>query len=334
MKVAINGFGRIGKLVLRAFLEKKLKGVDIIAINELGSIDSSIHLLKYDSIHGQLPSKILKTKKGMKIGKNNINFYSERDPNFLPWKSLKIDIVLECSGVFTSKESAIAHINAGAKKVIISAPATNVDSTIVQGVNNSSIKRNHNIISNGSCTTNCLAPIAMILDQGLGIEKGFMTTIHSYTGDQNTVDQMHKDLRRARAAAESMIPTSTGAAKALSLVLPNLKGKLDGTAIRVPTPNVSLVDFTFTSKRNTDSNKINALMIKASKSKSLKNILSINKDPLVSVDFKHNSSSSIFDTTQTQVIGKNFCRVLSWYDNEWGFSNRMIDTMLDLKKFI
>ncbi len=334
MRVAINGFGRIGKLVLRAFLEKKIKNVEIIAINELGGIDSSIHLLKYDSVHGIIPSDITKTKKGIKVDKKNINFYSEKDPNNLPWKNLKVDIVLECSGVFTSKEKAMAHINAGAKKVIISAPASNVDKTIVQGVNNHELLKKHNIISNGSCTTNCLAPLAMVLDKNLGIESGFMTTIHSYTGDQRTVDQTHNDFRRARAAAESMIPTSTGAAKALSLVLPRLNGKLDGTAIRVPTPNVSLIDFTFCSKKKTSAEKINSLVLKASKLKKLKNILTINSLPLVSIDFNHNSSSSIFDTTQTQVVNDKFCRVLSWYDNEWGFSNRMIETMLDLRKLI
>ena len=334
MKVAINGFGRIGKLVLRAFLEKNLKNVEIVAINELGSIDSSIHLLKYDSVHSTFPSAISKTKNGMKINGNNINFYSEKNPNNLPWKLLNIDIVLECSGVFTSKETAMAHIKAGAKKVIISAPASNVDKTIVQGVNNKQLSKKHSIISNGSCTTNCLAPLAMVLDNGFGIESGFMTTIHSYTGDQRTVDQNHKDLRRARAAAESMIPTSTGAAKALSQVLPQLKGKLDGTAIRVPTPNVSLIDFTFLSKKKTSIEKINSYVEKAAKSKNLKNILTLNSLPLVSIDFNHNSSSSIFDLTQTQVVKDKFCRILSWYDNEWGFSNRMIETMLNLKKFI
>ena len=334
MRVAINGFGRIGKLVLRAFLEKKIKNVEIVGINELGNIDSSIHLLKYDSIHGVLPLKIHQTKKGVKIGKNNIIFYSEKDPNKLPWKSLKVDVVLECSGAFTSKEKSKAHIDAGAKKVVISAPASNVDKTIVQGVNNLTLTKKDNIISNGSCTTNCLAPLVMVLDRELGIENGFMTTVHSYTGDQRTVDQTHTDLRRARAAAESIIPTSTGAAKAISLVLPNLKNKLDGTAIRVPTPNVSLIDLKFNSRKKTTVDKINSLVLKASKSKELKDILTINKLPLVSVDFNHNSSSSIFDMTQTHVVNNNFCRVVSWYDNEWGFSNRMIDTMLAMRKFI
>ncbi len=334
MRIAINGFGRIGKLVLRAFLEQNIKNVKIVAINELGSLESSIHLLKYDTVHGILPFEIIKNKNGVKINKNNIYFYSEKNPKDLPWKKLNVDIVLECSGVFTAREDAALHLKAGAKKVIISAPASNVDATIVQGVNNNSLKKNHNIISNGSCTTNCLAPIAMVLNNKLGIQSGFMTTIHSYTGDQKAVDQTHKDLRRARAAAESMIPTSTGAAKAIGLVLPKLKGKLDGTAIRVPTPNVSLVDLTFVSKKKTTVEKINKLIIEASKNRSLKNILTVNNLPLVSTDFNHNTSSSIFDLTQTQVVNENFCRVLSWYDNEWGFSNRMIDTALDLRKYL
>jgi len=334
MKVAINGFGRIGKLVLRAFLEKKLPNVEVVAINELGSLESSIHLMQFDSVHGKLPISIKKHRNGIKYKNKFINFFSEKDPINLPWKKLKVDIVLECSGVFTSKESANSHLKAGAKKVIISAPGKNVDATVVQGVNNKLIKKEHNIISNGSCTTNCLAPVAMVLDNEIGIESGFMTTIHSYTGDQRTVDQNHSDMRRARGAAISMIPTSTGAAKALSLVLPNLKGKLDGTAIRVPTPNVSLIDLTFVSKKKTTSEKINKLILKASKTTNLKNILTTNSLPLVSIDFSHNASSSIFDLTQTQVLNNKFCRVLSWYDNEWGFSNRMIETMMDLKKFI
>ena len=334
MKVAINGFGRIGKLVFRAFLEKKLSNVEVVAINELGGLDSSIHLMKFDSVHGKLPLDIKKYKNGMKYKNKFVNFYSEKDPKNLPWKKLNVDIVLECSGVFTSKEKALSHMQAGAKKVIISAPGKNVDATIVKGVNDNILTKNHNIISNGSCTTNCLAPVAMILDQGIGIESGFMTTIHSYTGDQRTVDQNHSDMRRARGASISMIPTSTGAAKALSLVLPKLKGKLDGTAIRVPTPNVSLIDLTFVSKKKTSVEKINNLILKASKTSSLKNILSTNDLPLVSIDFNHNASSSIFDLTQTQVLNNKFCRILSWYDNEWGFSNRMVETMMDLKKFV
>ena len=332
MRVAINGFGRIGKLVFRAFLEKKIRGVDVVAINELGSLDSSYHLLKFDSSHGQLKKNIIKTRNSIKYNNNNILFYSEKNPSKLPWKKLKIDIVLECSGVFASKEKSYSHIVAGAKKVIISAPAKNADATIVQGVNNQILNKKHQVISNGSCTTNCLAPVAMIIDKYLGIESGFMTTIHSFTGDQRTIDQAHSDLRRARTASLSLIPTSTGAAKALGLVLPKLAGKLDGTAIRVPTTNVSLIDLTFISKKKTSVDKINNLMISASKNKNLKGILSINKLPLVSIDFNHNSSSSVFDLTQTNVINNKFCRILSWYDNEWGFSNRMIDTMLDLKK--
>ena len=334
MKIAINGFGRIGKLVFRAFLEKKIPNVEIIAINELGSLDLSYHLLQFDSSHGPLSVKITKTKNGLKYKNKSIIFLAERDPNKLPWKKMNIDIVLECSGVFTSKEKAMAHIKAGAKKVIISAPATNVDATIVQGVNNHLISNKQKIISNGSCTTNCLAPVAMVLDKGVGIKYGFMTTIHSYTGDQPTVDQVHSDMQRSRAAAISMIPTSTGAAKALSLVLPNLKGKLDGTAIRVPTPNVSLIDLTFVSKKKSNVDTINKLIIKASKTSKLKNILTVSNLPLVSIDFNHNSSSSIFDLTQTQVINNKFCRIMSWYDNEWGFSNRMIETMMDFKKYI
>ena len=334
MRVAINGFGRIGKLVFRAFLEKNLKDVEIVAINELGSLDSSLHLMQYDSIHGKLPVEIKKTKDGLKYKNKTIKFFSERDPVNLPWGKLGVDVVLECSGVFVTKEKASAHINAGAKKVIISAPGSNVDATIVQGVNNHILRKKHTVISNGSCTTNCLAPVAMVLDKGVGIENGFMTTIHSYTGDQRTVDQTHSDFRRARGAAISMIPTSTGAAKALSLVLPKMKGKLDGTAIRVPTPNVSLIDFTFTAKKKTTAKNINKLVINASKTKGLKNILTTNQLPLVSIDFNHNSSSSVFDLTQTQVLNGKFCRILSWYDNEWGFSNRMIDTMLDFKKLL
>ena len=334
MKVAINGFGRIGKLVFRAFLERNLKDVEIVAINELGSLDASLHLMKFDSIHGALPIELKKTKEGFKYKNKFIKFFSKRDPKDLPWKKYKVDLVLDCSGAFTSKEKASAHLSAGAKKVIISAPGSDVDATIVQGVNNQILTKKHSIISNGSCTTNCLAPVAMVIDKGIGIENGFMTTIHSYTGDQRTVDHAHNDFRRARGAAISMIPTSTGAAKALSLVLPKLKGKLDGTAIRVPTPNVSLIDFTFTSKKKTSVEKINELVIKASNSKKLKNILTTNDLPLVSIDFNHNSSSSVFDLTQTQVINGKFCRILSWYDNEWGFSNRMIETMLDIKKLL
>ena len=334
MKIAINGFGRIGKLVFRAIIERNIKDLNVVAINELGSLESSFHLLKYDSSHGIINEKIYKSSNSIKYKKQKVNFYSENDPSNLPWKELEIDVVLECSGVFTSRKKSQLHINAGAKKVIISAPTKDADATIVQGVNQKILKQNHNIISNGSCTTNCLAPVAMILDSNVGINYGFMTTVHSFTGDQRTVDQNHKDLRRARTASDSLIPTSTGAAKALGLVLPKLEGKLDGTAIRVPTSNVSLIDLTFVSKKKTTSEKINKIMINAAKSKELKDILTINKLPLVSIDFNHNSSSSIFDVTQTKVIKNHFCRILAWYDNEWGFSNRMVDMAMNLKKYI
>ena len=334
IKAGINGFGRIGRLILRAILENYKGKIQVVGINDLGSIEANAHLIKFDSTHGTLTQDVKTSSEGFQIGDQNIKVFAERDPAKLPWGKIGADVVLECTGFFLDKASAGKHIKAGAKKVIISAPAKEVDFTVVQGVNSKELTKEHNVISNGSCTTNCLAPVAMVLDKNVGIESGFMTTIHSYTGDQRTVDQTHSDLRRARGAAISMIPTSTGAAKALSLVLPKLKGRLDGTAIRVPTPNVSLIDFTFTSKKKTSVEKINDFVSKAAKSKQLKNILTTNNLPLVSIDFNHNSSSSVFDLTQTQVINQKFCRVLSWYDNEWGFSNRMIDTMLDFKKFL
>ena len=331
-RIAINGFGRIGRLVLRAFFEKKLKNAEIVAINDLGSIEANAHLLKFDSTHGTTNEDIKTDNSGFIINNKKINVFAKRSPEELPWNKLKVDVVLECTGIFTSKEKAELHIKSGAKKVIISAPAKNVDATIVQGVNNKNLNKNHKVISNGSCTTNCLAPIAMILNRSIGIVSGYMTTIHSFTGDQRTIDTLHDDLRRARTASESLIPTSTGAAKALGLVLPELEGKLDGTAIRVPTSNVSLIDLTFLSKKKTTVKKINSLIITASKTKDLKGILTTNKIPLVSKDFNHNQSSSIFDLTQTQVVNGNFCRILSWYDNEWGFSNRMIDTAIEIGK--
>ncbi|MBI29526.1 MAG: Glyceraldehyde-3-phosphate dehydrogenase [Alphaproteobacteria bacterium MarineAlpha5_Bin11] len=334
IKIGINGFGRIGRLIFRAFLEKKPKNLEVIAINDLGSIESNAHLLNFDSTHGALNIKIKTNKNGFVIGSKQIKILSERMPENLPWKKLGVDVVLECTGLFTSKEKALKHIKAGAKKVIISAPAVNADATIVQGVNNKILKKNHQVVSNGSCTTNCLAPVAMILNNSLGIISGYMTTIHSFTGDQKVVDTLHSDLRRARTASESLIPTSTGAAKAIGIVVPSLAGKLDGTAIRVPTSNVSLIDFTFTSKKKTSTEEINNIILKASKTKEMKGILTTNKLPLVSKDFNHNSHSSIFDLTQTQVINSNFCRILSWYDNEWGFSNRMISTAIDIGKYV
>ena len=332
IKIGINGFGRIGRLILRALLENYKDKIQVVAINDLGSIEANAHLIKYDSTHGTLEHDIKTSSDGFQIGDQNIKVFAERDPAKLPWGKIGADVVLECTGFFLDKASAGKHIEGGAKKVIISAPAKEVDFTVVQGVNSKDLKKEHNIISNGSCTTNCLAPVAMVLENTFGIEYGYMTTIHSYTGDQKLLDTFHKDLRRARASGDSMIPTSTGAAKAMSLVLPSLKGKLDGTAIRVPTPNVSLIDLTFVSKKKTTIEIINKAMVAASKTKKLKGILSINDLPLVSIDFNHNSSSSIFDITQTQVLNNKFCRVLSWYDNEWGFSNRMIDTLLSFKK--
>jgi glyceraldehyde 3-phosphate dehydrogenase len=325
VRVAINGFGRIGRLVLRAAAEGRRDDIQVVAINDLGPVATNAHLLKYDSVHGPYPHEITTGDGWMDVGRGKITVTAERDPAKLPWKELNVDVALECTGIFTKRDSAAKHLEAGAKRVIISAPAEGADMTLVMGVNNEALKPEHKIISNASCTTNCLAPVAYVLNQGIGIERGYMTTIHSYTGDQNTVDTLHKDLRRARAAALSMIPTSTGAAKAVGLVLPALKGKLDGTAIRVPTPNVSLVDFKFDAARDTSVDEINELMIKAAGSNRLRGILDVTKEELVSVDFNHNPHSSTFDLTQTQVIEKRFVRVMSWYDNEWGFSNRMCD---------
>jgi glyceraldehyde 3-phosphate dehydrogenase len=332
-KIGINGFGRIGRLILRALLENYKDKIQVVAINDLGSIETNAHLIKYDSTHGTLNHDVKTSKDGFEISNQKIKVFAEKDPGKISWGKVGADVVLECTGIFLDKSSAQNHIKGGAKKVIISAPAKEVDFTIVQGVNSNELKKNHNVISNGSCTTNCLAPVAMVLENNFGIEYGYMTTIHSYTGDQKLLDTLHKDLRRARSTEGSMIPTSTGAAKALSLVLPSLKGKLDGTAIRVPTPNVSLIDFTVVTKKEVSADTINDAMSKASQN-SLKGILGINKKPLVSKDFNHDPHSSIFDVTQTQVIKGKFSRVLSWYDNEWGFSNRMCDTAIQISKLI
>ena len=333
VKIGINGFGRIGRLILRALLENYKGKIQVVGINDLGSIETNAHLIKYDSTHGILNQDVKTTKDGFQIGDQNIKVFAERDPSKLPWGQIGADVVLECTGFFLDKASAGKHIQAGAKKVIISAPAKEVDFTLVQGVNSKELKKEHNIISNGSCTTNCLAPVAMVLEKNFGITYGYMTTIHSYTGDQKLLDTLHKDLRRARATEGSMIPTSTGAAKAMSLVLPSLKGKLDGTAIRVPTPNVSLIDLTLVTEKEVTSDSINDAMSKAAKGE-LKGILEINQKALVSKDFNHNPHSSIFDSTQTQVVKGKFSRVLSWYDNEWGFSNRMCDTAIQIAKLI
>ena len=332
INVAISGFGRIGRLVLRSIIENKRKDINIVAINDLAPVETNAFLLSYDSIHGPLKEKVNIKNEKIVIGNKKMLVLKERDPKNLPWKKLKIDIVFECTGLFTSKDTASMHLKAGAKKVLVSAPCNDADKTIVYGVNHNTLTKKDIVVSNASCTTNCLAPVTKVLNDNFGIVHGYMTTIHAYTGDQKVLDTFHSDPRRARAAALSMIPTSTGAAKAVGLVMPELAGKLDGTAIRVPTPNVSLIDFKFVTKKKINAESINKAMIKASKSKNLKNVLSVNSEPLVSTDFNHNPASSNFDLTQTQVIDGTFGRVLSWYDNEWGFSNRMCDTAVVMSK--
>jgi len=327
LRVGINGFGRIGRLILRAIVESGRDDVKVVGINDLGSVEMNAHLLKYDSIHGTLDADIDIDEDSMDVGTGPIKVSAERDPANLPWNDLNVDIAFECTGLFTDRESASKHLDAGAAKVLISAPAKEVDMTVVYGVNHDKLETHHTVVSNASCTTNCLAPVADVLNKAVGIEKGFMTTIHSYTGDQRPLDTLHSDARRARACAVSLIPAGTGAAKAVGLVLPELLGKLDGTAIRVPTPNVSLIDLTFTAGRETTVEKINAAMKEAADGP-LNGILDYVTAELVSVDFNHNPASSSFDSTQTEVIEGNFVRVLSWYDNEWGFSNRMPDTAL------
>ena len=326
VNVAINGFGRIGRLVLRALYESNRDDLNVVAINDLGSVEANAHLLKWDSNHGPFPGEIIVKEDTIDLGKGPIKVTSERDPAQLPHKALNVDIVLECTGIFTDREKAAMHLKAGAKRVVISAPANGADLTVVYGVNHDKITSEHTVISNASCTTNCLAPVAFVLNNAIGIQSGYMTTIHAFTSDQPTLDTYHGDLHRARSAATSMIPTSTGAAKAVGLVMPELMGKLDGTAIRVPTSNVSLIDFKFIPARTTTIAEVNEAIISASEKGSLKGVLGINKEPLVSVDFNHNPHSSTFDLSQTQVIDGGLVRVLSWYDNEWGFSNRMSDT--------
>jgi glyceraldehyde 3-phosphate dehydrogenase len=334
VRVAINGFGRIGRLVLRAIVESGRDDIDVVAINDLGPVETNAHLLRYDSVHGRFPGEVKTKENGIDAGRGWMVVTAERDPAKLPWAKLGVDVALECTGLFTDREKAKAHLTAGAKRVLISAPATGADLTVVYGVNHNKLKKNHSIVSNASCTTNCLAPVAAVLHKAIGIEHGFMTTIHSYTGDQPVLDTLHKDLYRGRAAALSMIPTTTGAAKAVGLVLPELAGKLDGTAIRVPTPNVSLIDFKFTAKKPTTVEAVNKAVVKAATSSNgpLNGILAVNEHPLVSSDFNHNPASSTFDLRQTQVIEGRFVRVLSWYDNEWGFSNRMADTAVAMGK--
>ena len=324
-RVGINGFGRIGRLTLRALHEQDRNDVQCVAINDLGSVQANAHLLKHDSVHGRFDGEIKTGNDWMNIGKGPIKVLAERDPAKLPWKELNVDVVLECTGLFTKRDAAAKHLEAGAKRVIISAPADGADITVVLGVNSDKLKPEHKVLSNGSCTTNCLAPVAYVINEALGIEHGYMTTVHSYTGDQNTVDTLHKDMRRARAAGINLIPTSTGAAKALGLVIPALQGKLDGTSIRVPTPNVSLIDFKFSTARDTTKDEINDVMTKAANSNRFKGILAVNNEEAVSSDFNHDAHSATFDLTQTVVMGKRLCRVLAWYDNEWGFSNRMVE---------
>lgn len=323
VRIAINGLGRIGRCVLRAATEYAYDDIKIVAVNGPAEIEQHLHLLKYDSVHGTFP-QVKRVGNDIDMGTGSIKLFQERDPLKLPWGELDIDIVMECTGVFNKREKAAMHLKAGAKKVMISAPADDADATIVFGVNNTSLKPEHKVISIGSCTTNCLAPVAKILNDSIGIERGFMTTIHAFTNDQNVLDGSHKDLQRARTASMSMIPTSTGAAKALGLVLPELSGKLDGCAVRVPTPNVSMVDLTFDAGRSTSASQVNALMKQASEG-AFKGVLGYNEEPLVSVDYSHNPHSSIFDSLGTKVIDGRFVRISSWYDNEWGFSVRMLD---------
>ena len=331
VNVAINGFGRIGRLVLRGIIESGRKDINVVAINDLGSVEANAHMLQYDSVHGPLPAKVKATKTGINVGGKNIKVIAERDPAALPWEKMGVDIALECTGLFTSQEDAGKHIAAGAKRVLVSAPASGADLTVVYGVNHKKLRKSHKIVSNASCTTNCLAPVAQVLDKTCGIARGYMTTVHAFTGDQQTVDTLHSDPRRARAASLSMIPTSTGAAKAVGLVLPELAGKLDGTAVRVPTPNVSMIDLVFEAKKKTTVEQINAAIVKAANGP-LKGVLGVCDQPLVSIDFNHNPNSSTFDLTQTQIVDGKLVRVLSWYDNEWGFANRMSDTAVAMSK--
>jgi glyceraldehyde 3-phosphate dehydrogenase len=331
VNVAINGFGRIGRNVLRAIVESGRRDINVVAINDLGPVETNAHLLRFDSVHGRFPGEVKVDGDTIDVGLGPIKVTALRDPAELPHAALGVEIALECSGVFTSKTKASAHLKAGAKRVLVSAPADEADLTVVYGVNHDKLLPEHRVVSNASCTTNCLAPVAKVLNDTIGIEHGFMTTIHSYTGDQPTLDTMHKDLYRARAAALSLIPTSTGAAKAVGLVLPELKGKLDGSAIRVPTPNVSLVDFKFVAKRPTNAGEITDA-IKRAAAQELKGILSYTDAPNVSIDFNHDPHSSIFHVDQTRVIDGTLVRVVSWYDNEWGFSNRMADTAVAMGK--
>jgi len=333
VRVAINGFGRIGRNVLRAIAENDRRDIEVVGINDLAPVETNAHLLRFDSVHGRFPGEVKVAADSINIGNGKIKVTAIKDPATLPWKELGVDIALECTGIFTSKDKARAHLSAGARRVIISAPADGVDLTVVYGVNHEQLQREHVVISTASCTTNCLAPVAKVLNDAVGIDKGFMTTVHSYTNDQPSLDQVHKDLYRARAAAINIIPTSTGAAKAVGFVLPELAGKLDGVAIRVPTPNVSVIDFKFVAKRPTTKDEINSAVRRAA-DQQLKGILGYTEAPNVSSDFNHDAHSSVFAIDQTKVMDGTLVRVMSWYDNEWGFSNRMVDTAVAMGKVI
>ncbi|WP_296571237.1 type I glyceraldehyde-3-phosphate dehydrogenase [Phreatobacter sp.] len=333
-RVFINGFGRIGRNVLRAIVEGKRKDIEVVGINDLGPVETNAHLLRFDSVHGRFPAEVSVDGDTLIVAGKRIKVTAIKDPAELPHKSLNVDVAMECTGIFTTRDKAAAHLKAGAKRVLVSAPCDGADLTVVYGVNHEALTKDHLVVSNASCTTNCLAPVVAVLHKACGIDKGFMTTIHAYTGDQPTLDTMHKDLYRARAAALSMIPTSTGAAKAIGLVIPELKGRLDGTSIRVPTPNVSVVDFKFLAKRKTTVEKVNEAILKAAKRGPLKGILGYTDQPNVSIDMNHDPHSSIFALDQTKVMDEKFVRVLSWYDNEWGFSNRMSDTAVAMAKLI
>lgn len=333
VRIAINGLGRIGRCVVRALIESPRDDIELIAVNGPAPIETHLHLLKYDSVHGTCHSIDKKGDDCLVISGKDVKLFRERDPLNIPWGELGVDVVLECTGKFKTKETAGLHLEAGAKKVLISAPAGDDSPMLVYGVNNEILTNDTDILSIGSCTTNCLAPIAKILDQSVGIESAFMTTIHAYTSDQNILDNSHKDLRRARAAGVSMVPTSTGAAKAVGKVIPNLAGKFDGVAIRVPTPNVSMVDLTFTAKQNTSAEQINTLVQQASQGE-FSGVVGYNDEPLVSIDFNHNPNSSVFDATGTKILNDRLCRIVSWYDNEWGFSMRMLDVAVLLEQYI
>jgi glyceraldehyde 3-phosphate dehydrogenase len=334
LRVAINGFGRIGRLVLRAIVESRRDDIVVVGVNDLGPIETNAHLLRYDSVHGRFPGTVTVDGEHMIVDSHKIKVTAIKDPAQLPHKELAVDIALECTGIFTSKDKASTHLAAGAKRVLVSAPADNADLTVVYGVNHQALTKEHIVVSNASCTTNCLVPVAKVLHDTVGIEKGMMTTIHSYTNDQPSLDQMHKDLYRARAAALSMIPTSTGAAKAVGLVMPELKGKLDGISVRVPTPNVSLVDLKVVTRRATSVQEVNDAMIKAAGDGPLKGILAVVHEKLVSHDFNHDPHSSSFALDQTKVMEGNLLSIMTWYDNEWGFSNRMADTAVAMGKLL